>query len=136
MQATATSSETDDDTALRESFRHIAAHARVHRGCGISRVRKQPHHCGGLFGLSAAKVKYAAECACDSLRRIADSFICTRDLRLQAHANLRRELALERVLVSEVIVKGAAGDVRTRYDFVDAQCIETSLGEQRLSRVQ
>ena len=74
-------------------------------------------------------MEYAAKCARDSLRWIADSFICARDLAFHALANLRRELALERILVSEVIVKGAPGDVRSLYNFVDAQRIETSLGK-------
>jgi len=125
-----------DDTASRESFRHIAAHTRVDWRCGIGRVRKQPYHCGRPFGRAEAKMEYAAEGARDSLRWIADSFICARYLTFHAHANLRRELALERILVSEVIVKGAPGDVRTLYDFVDAQGIQTSPGEQSLSRVQ
>src|SRR5208283_5751314 len=115
------------DTASGESSRHIGAHTRIDRRCGISRVRKQPHHCGCLFRRAAAKMKYAAKCARDSLRWVFDSLIYPRDLGFQADANLRCQLALERILVSEIIVEGTLADIRPHCDLIDAERVEAAL---------
>src|SRR5208282_2000590 len=56
-----------------------------------------------------------------SLRWIADSFICARDLGSYARANVPRKLALERILVGEIVVKGAFGHVRPHRDFIHGQ---------------
>src|SRR5271167_288187 len=57
-----------DDPALSHAFRGIATNPGVDGRCGISRVRKQPHHCDRLLRRAEAKMEYAAKSACDSLR--------------------------------------------------------------------
>ena len=116
--------------------RGVAARSRVERRGGIGRVRKEPHHRARLLWLAETQAQHTAEGARDSLGGVVDFLVRARDLIFQPPANVRGKLALERVLVGEVVVEGALPHVRPHRDLFHAQSVDAARGEQSEGRVQ
>jgi hypothetical protein len=121
---------------LRKAVCNVAAHSRVNRRRGIGRARKERHHRGRLLWGAEAEPQHAAEGPRDSLCGIVDAFVGDRDFVFQARAHVRGQLARERILIREMVVESAFGDIRAHRNFVHAQRIHTSRGEQSMSCVQ
>ena len=120
----------------RDPHLDIGAHAAIDRRAGIGRLRRHTEHGASPLGplqRKASEHQHAAYCA---PHRVGDRAIRGIHPHLAVGACRRGDLAGQCVLVLEVIVDRAFGQIGRRRDLVDADCVYATRAEQRLGRRQ